>query len=177
MRAIHLDYASNRKPSLLGMAIFVLGLILFIGVWQVNTNTNRQLLSLEQSVQQLKISTGLKPAEPQAQAKSSAELRAKIEEAKKLAAFLMIPWGDVLHALEISALDDVALLALEPDAKKRQLKISAEAKNKDRMFNYLEKLEASDELANVYLLKHEIVEDVDQHPIRFVAVATWKDQP
>ena len=44
------------------------------------------------------------------------------------------------------------------------------------MFSYLEKLEGSDELANVYLLKHEIIEDVDQHPIRFVAVATWKDK-
>lgn len=89
----------------------------------------------------------------------------------------MIPWGDVLNSLEASALDDLALLAIEPDAKKRQLKITAEAKNKDILFSYLEKLEASDELANVYLLKHEIVEDVDQHPIRFVAVATWKDQP
>jgi hypothetical protein len=177
MRAIHLDYAVNRKPSLLGLAIFVLSLVIMIGIWQVNTNTNRELLSLEQSIQQLKIYKGLKPSEQQVKAKPSVELRSKIEEAKKLAAFLMIPWGDVLHALETSALDDIALLALEPDTKKRQVKITAEAKNKDVMFKYLEKLEVSVELANVYLLKHEIVEDVNQHPLRFVAVATWKEQP
>jgi hypothetical protein len=162
---------------LLGLAIFVLSLVFLISIWQFNTNTNRELLNLEQSIQQLKIYKGLKPTEPQVKAKSTAELRTKIEEAKILAAFLMIPWGDVLHALETSALDDLALLALEPDAKKRQLKITAEAKNKDVMFTYLEKLEVSDKLANVYLLKHEIVADVDQHPIRFVAVATWKEQP
>jgi hypothetical protein len=176
MRAIHLDFASNRKPSLLGLVIFALALLLLMMVWQRYNHINQQLLTLDQSIQELKERKGLKPAEPQLQAKSSADLLAKIEEAKKLASFLMIPWGDVLNALESSALDDLALLAIEPDAKKRQLKITAEAKNKDVMFSYLEKLEASSELANVYLLKHEIFEDVDQHPIRFVAVATWKDK-
>jgi len=177
MRAIHLDYALSRKPSVLGLVMFALALLALLTIWQRHHNINQQLVMLDQSILQLKASKGLQPAEPQLQAKSSADILAKIEEAKKLASFLMIPWGDVLNSLEASALDDLALLAIEPDAKKRQLKITAEAKNKDILFSYLEKLEASDELANVYLLKHEIVEDVDQHPIRFVAVATWKDQP
>jgi len=177
MRAIHLDYASSRKPSLAGQVIFAIALLAMMTIWQRHTDINQQLLTLDQSIQQLKALKGLQPAESQLQAKSSADLLAKIEEAKKLAAFLMIPWGDVLNALEAAALNDLALLAIEPDAKKRQLKITAEAKNKDILFSYLEKLEASNELTNVYLLKHEIVEDVDQHPIRFVAVATWKDQP
>jgi DNA-binding TFAR19-related protein (PDSD5 family) len=161
----------------LGLVIFALALLALLTIWQRHHNINQQLIMLDQSILQLKASKGLEPAEPELQAKSSADLLAKIEEAKKLANFLMIPWGDVLNALEASALNELALLAIEPDAKKRQIKITAEAKNKDILFSYLEKLEASDELANVYLLKHEIVEDVDQHPIRFVAVTTWKDQP
>jgi len=177
MRAIQIDYAVSRKPSLPGLVIFALALLVLMIVWQRHTHINQQLLTLDQSILQLKANKGLQTAEPQLQVKSSVDLLAKIEEAKKLASFLMIPWGDVFNALEASALDDLALLAIEPDAKKRQLKITAEAKNKDIMFNYLEKLEASDELANVYLLKHEVFDDVDQHPIRFVTVATWKDQP
>lgn len=176
MRAIQLDFASSRKPSMQGLLMFALALLALMMVWQRHTHINQALLTLDQSILELKERKGLKPAEPQLQAKSSADLLANIEEAKKLASFLMIPWGDVFNALETSALDDLALLAIEPDAKKRQLKITAEAKNKDIMFSYLEKLEGSDELANVYLLKHEIIEDVDQHPIRFVAVATWKDK-
>ena len=176
MRAIHLDFASSRKPSMLGLVMFALALLLLTIIWQRHSHINQELLTLDQSILELKERKGLKPAEPQLQAKSSADLLANIEEAKKLASFLMIPWGDVFNALETSAIDDLALLAIEPDAKKRQLKITAEAKNKDIMFSYLEKLEGSDELANVYLLKHEVVEDVDQHPIRFVAVATWKDK-
>lgn len=177
MRAIQLDFASSRKPSMLGLLMFALALLALMMVWQRHTHINQALLTLDQSILELKERKGLKPAEPQLQSKSSADLLANIEEAKKLASFLMIPWGDVLNALEASALDDLALLAIEPDAKKRQLKITAEAKNKDIMFNYLEKLEVSSELANVYLLKHEVFDDVDQHPIRFVAVASWKDQP
>jgi hypothetical protein len=177
MRAIYLDYAVSRKPSVLGLVMFALALLALLTIWQRHHNINQQLVMLDQSILQLKASKGLQPAEPQLQTKSSADLLDKIEEAKKLASFLMIPWGDVLNALEAAALNDLALLAIEPDAKKRQLKITAEAKNKDILFSYLEKLEASDELTNVYLLKHEIVEDVDQHPIRFVAMATWKDQP
>jgi hypothetical protein len=177
MRAIYLDYAVSRKPSVLGLVMFALALLALLTIWQRHHNINQQLVMLDQSILQLKASKGLQPAEPQLQTKSSADLLDKIEEAKKLASFLMIPWGDVLSALEAAALNDLALLAIEPDAKKRQLKITAEAKNKDILFSYLEKLEASDELANVYLLKHEIFDDVDQHPIRFVAVATWKDQP
>jgi hypothetical protein len=176
MSAIHLDYALSRKPSVLGLVMFALALLALLTIWQRHHNINQELVMLDQSILQLKASKGLQPAEPQLQAKSSADLLDKIQEAKKLASFLMIPWGDVLSALEAAALNDLALLAIEPDAKKRQLKITAEAKNKDILFSYLEKLEASDELANVYLLKHEIVEDVDQHPIRFVAVATWKDK-
>jgi nitrate reductase NapAB chaperone NapD len=177
MRAIYLDFATSRKPSVLGLVMFALALLALLTVWQRHQNINQQLAMLDPSILQLKASKGLQHAEPKLQAKSSADLLAKIEEAKKLASLLMIPWGDVLNALEAAALNDLALLAIEPDAKKRQLKITAEAKNKDILFSYLEKLEASDELTNVYLLKHEIVEDVDQHPIRFVAVATWKDQP
>ena len=129
MRAIQLDFASSRKPSMLGIAMFVLALLVLTIIWQRHTHINQELLTLDQSILELKERKGLKPAEPQLQAKSSADLLANIEEAKKLASFLMIPWGDVFSALETSALDDLALLAIEPDAKKRQLKITAEAKN------------------------------------------------
>ena len=177
MYPISLDYASNRKPSLSGMVVLVLAVILLIGVAQFNLALQQQVLELDQSIQQLKTSRGLNKEAPKPQAKSSAELVAKIEEAKKLAAFLMIPWGNLFNALEGAALDDVAILSIEPDSKKRELKINAEAKNVKTMFSYLERLEASHDLVNIYLVKHEILEDMDQHPIRFMVMANWKEKP
>ena len=177
MHPISLDYASTRKPSLLGIGVLVLSVILLIAAAQFNHTLGQQVLELDQSIQQVKASRGLNKEAPQRQAKSSAELVAKIEEAKKLGAFLMIPWGNLFNALEGAALEDVAILSIEPDSKKRELKINAEAKNVKTMFSYMERLEASHDLVNVYLMKHEILEDVDQHPIRFMVMANWKEKP
>jgi len=177
MRAIKLDYVSPRFPPLAGLGLLLLVGIIFAAGWQYYSAMVGRTRTMEQQIQQLRTESGLKePARP-AQKKSSAELLEKIEQARKLADFLLIPWGDVFAALEAAALDDSALLSIEPDPKKRQVKITAEAKNKDVMFAYIQRLDATPQLAGVYLLKHEIMMDVDQHPIRFVAVARWKEQP
>jgi len=177
MHPIWLDYASGRKPSMLGITILAISVILLISAAQFNHTLQQQVLELDQSIQRVKTSRGLNKEAPKTQAKSSADLVAKIEEAKKLAAFLMIPWGDLFTTLEGAALDDVAILSIEPDSKKHELRINAEAKNTVLMFSYLERLEASHHFLNVYLLKHEILDDQDQHPIRFMVVANWKEKP
>jgi len=176
MRSIKLDYASSRSPSLAGLAIFALALIVVIVGWQRYNTINQHMQLTDQTIQQLKKESGLKEPAQQVKAKSSTELLAKMDNAKKVADFLLIPWGEVFASLESATLEDSALLSIEPDSKKRQLKITAEAKNKDVMFNYMQRLEATPELSGVYLLKHEILEDVDQHPIRFVLAAKWVDK-
>jgi len=176
MRSIKLDYASSRSPSLLGLVIFVLAFIVVVVGLQRYNSINQQLLAIDSSLLHLKKESGLQQPNQQVKEKSSSELLAKMDFAKKTADFLLIPWGDVFFALETAALADSALLAVEPDSKKRQLKITAEAKNKQVMFNYMQRLEATPKLAGVYLLKHEILEDVDQHPVRFVLAAKWGDQ-
>lgn len=176
MRSIKLDYASSRGPSLVGLVMFALALIAVIAGWQKYNTINRHIQVTDQTIQQLKKESGLKEPIKQVKEKSSNELLAKMDNAKKLADFLLIPWGEVFASLESASLEDSALLSIEPDSKKRQLKITAEAKNKDVMFSYIQRLEATPELSGVYLLKHEILEDVDQHPIRFVLVAKWVDR-
>lgn len=79
-------------------------------------------------------------------------------------------------------MDDAVLLSIEPDAKKQQLTIIAEAQNKDVLFRYIARLEATAQLSQVYMLKHEVVVDTApqqtaQQPIRFVLTATWKKAP
>ena len=176
MRSIKLDYASSNWPSLAGLVIFALSLIVFIIGWQRYGSINQSMLLADQTIQKLKKESGLKEPAVQVKAKSSSELLAKMDDAKKVADFLLIPWGDVFASLESASLEDTALLSIEPDSKKRQLKITAEAKNKDVMFSYMQRLEDTPELSAVYLLKHEILEDVDQHPIRFVLAAEWADK-
>jgi hypothetical protein len=59
--------------------------------------------------------------------------------------------------LEAMPQDDVALLGLTPDARKGQVRISAEARNLEAMLQYHQRLEASDELSDVSLLNHEVL--------------------
>lgn len=176
MRSIKLDYASSRGPSLVGLVMFALALIAVIAGWQKYNTINQQLQTIDNTMLHLKKESGLKEPNKQVKEKSSTELLAKMDNAKKTADFLLIPWGDVFSSLESASLADSALLSVEPDSKKRQLKITAEAKNKEVMFSYIQRLEATSKLSGVYLLKHEISEDVDQHPVRFVLAAKWGEQ-
>lgn len=177
MRAIKLDYVAPNAPTLVGLSLLALALIVIATGWQYYSNLNAHMVVIDQKIQQKKNDAGFKEPAKQVQQKSSAEMSVRMEDARKLADFLLIPWGDVFFALEAVSLNDLGLLSIEPDSKKRQVKITADAKNKDVMFDYIKRLDATSELSGVYLLKHEILADVEQHPIRFVVVATWRQQP
>src|SRR5450830_409146 len=58
---------------------------------------------------------------------------------------LNLPWRDLQEAVAAATPPTVALLALEPDARKRVLKITAETKNSDDMIAYIEQLKQRSE--------------------------------
>lgn len=88
---------------------------------------------------------------------------------------LNIPWRDVLNALEEATPSDIALLSIEPDAKKRLVKGSAEAKTSDAMIAYVEMLKQQPFFYEVVLTKHEVnVQDANR-PIRFAFQAHWAE--
>jgi len=175
MRALNLDYVSTRTPSIPGLLVMIAALITIVSAWLFYQQAQQQTKLLDQQLQHVRELSGIKLSEAPVQKKSSAELLNQIEQARKMADFLLVPWGQVFTALEIAALDDAAVLAIGPDSKKRQLKITIEAKNQDVMFDYIHRLETTPQLSDVYLLKHEIMEDADQKPIRFVVVAKWTE--
>jgi Tfp pilus assembly protein PilN len=70
----------------------------------------------------------------------------------------------------------VALLALEPDAKRRVLRITAEARSSDDMLAYVERLQDEDWFSGVALTRHEINEQDPNRPIRFQLDAEWRQQ-
>jgi Tfp pilus assembly protein PilN len=86
---------------------------------------------------------------------------------------LNLPWRDLQDALAAATPTNVALLALEPDAKKRQLKLRGEAKSSDDMVAYIEALKAQEFFSDVVLMKHEINDQDPNRPIRFQLAASW----
>ena len=79
-----------------------------------------------------------------------------------------------MAAIEQAATKDVAILQLQPDADQRLLRLTAEARHRDAMFEYLRRLGAARELSNVVLVSHQVQQEDPQHPIQFSVQATLK---
>jgi len=86
---------------------------------------------------------------------------------------LNLPWRDLAGALSAATPDNVALLALDPDAKRRTVRISAEAKNSDDMLAYVARLQAEEWFSSVVLTRHEVMQQDPNRPLRFQISATW----
>jgi len=86
---------------------------------------------------------------------------------------LNLPWRALHDAIGAATPSLVALLALEPDARKRTIQITAEARFSDDMIGYVEKLKQQEMFAEVTLVRHEINEQDPNRPIRFQIAARW----
>jgi Tfp pilus assembly protein PilN len=86
---------------------------------------------------------------------------------------LNLPWRALQDAIGAATPPTIAMLALEPDARKHSMKITAEAKNSDAMIAYVEKLKEQELFANVALTRHEINVQDPARPIRFQIEAEW----
>jgi hypothetical protein len=86
---------------------------------------------------------------------------------------LNLPWRALHDAVGAATPATIALLALEPDARKHALRITAEAKNPDDMVGYVEQLGKQDLFSGVALTRHEINDQDPNRPIRFQVEAYW----
>lgn len=105
---------------------------------------------------------------------ASREQAERLAQMKSVSQQLQRPWQQLFSMLEAMPQDDVALLGLTPDARKGQVRISAEARNLEAMLQYHKRLEASEELSDVSLLNHEVLAAQPEHPVRFTLTATWE---
>ncbi|MGJ9420321.1 PilN domain-containing protein [Massilia sp. CMS3.1] len=89
---------------------------------------------------------------------------------------LNLPWRDLHDAIKAATPASVALLALEPDAKRRVLRVTAEARSSDDMLAYVERMQNVAWFAGVALTRHEINDQDPNRPIRFQFEAQWRPQ-
>ncbi|QYF93999.1 hypothetical protein KY495_01810 [Massilia sp. PAMC28688] len=86
---------------------------------------------------------------------------------------LNLPWRALHDAIGAATPATIAMLALEPDARRRSIKITAEAKSSDTMIAYVEALKEQETFSAVTLTRHEINEQDPNRPIRFQIEAEW----
>jgi len=89
---------------------------------------------------------------------------------------LNLPWRALHDAVEQATPKTIALIALEPDPRRRSIRITAEAKSSDDMIAYVEQLkqQALFGAGTVTLLRHETDELDPNRPLRFQLEAQWE---
>lgn len=175
MRPLKLDFQPPRRSGPLGWSLLAVGGVLALSCLLVQQHLSEQAAQQQGHLQTAQrvltgdsgSKTSLTPAETREQAQNLAEMR-------KVSQQLRRPWEHLFAMLESMPRDNIALLALTPDARKGQVRISAEAKDLEAMLDFHRSLEASDELSDVSLLSHEIVANVPEHPVQFNLSASWE---
>lgn len=88
---------------------------------------------------------------------------------------LNLPWRQLLQDVEASTPQEIALLSIEPDAKRNVLKGTAEAPDAAGMLAYMTRLKTRGHFASVLLARHEVNEQDPMHPLRFQFEANWNE--
>lgn len=80
---------------------------------------------------------------------------------------LNIPWSELLDGFESAVTGDVALLQIEPDARRRLLRAVAETRTHQQMLDYLARLREVAAFRQAMVSKQEINEKDVNRPLRF----------
>lgn len=102
------------------------------------------------------------------------------EEAGAALAELTTPWSQLLQELEVASAESsgsVAVLGLEPDRDKQQIRVLAEARTLPAALAYVERLQKSHALRYPMLESHEVQQKDPQRPVRFQIRADWNTSP
>lgn len=174
MQRLSLDLVKSPMPAWPGMLVLAIAIMCTLFSYRQYLVVSERNAAMESELAQVAAARQKLHAARQPSALSSAELEAGDRRAREVASFLLLPWRDLFAALESASHDGVALLAIEPDHKKHQLRITAEARNFDILTGYLERLGNARQLTFVRLLRYEVREDDPQHPLRFTIEASWR---
>ena len=130
----------------------------------------------QQEVVRLETESGLiAPERRPARAVSRERLEEEVRSAESVVRQLTLHWAALIGALEQAATRDVALLQLQPDAEWRLLHLSAEARDREAMFEYLRRLGSAQGLAEVHLVSHQVQSEDPLRPIQFAVQAAIRE--
>lgn len=179
---LNLDFIQSKpyfKWSWIGAVLLLLGLVSSYITWLAHQKITAQQAEVSLALQTVEYQKNQVTLNKTAKAntlKSNINL-IKPEQFKELQLTtnaLNMPWNGLLDGLEQSSFADVAVLGLQPDAKKKLLTISGEAKNLPTVLAYIDRLEKQPMLDKVILQKHNVSETDKDKPVRFTLLANWQ---
>jgi len=168
MRPLDLDFQSPKfSPG--GIALLVAGLLAFgvafldyrsaaedVSTWQ------GELARLQQPARRVLPRVG-----------DDKEMQQVLQAAGVVARDIQRPWDALFKALEEAKSEDIALLTLNPDASRGVVQITGEAKGRDGILAFVDRLGQSGVLKNVFLVEDQRLDQDPEKPYRFLVSAEW----
>jgi len=172
LRRLELDYvAAPRGPRALGLVVLAIALVA-AGFLVERYREARLELERIEATQRL-----LGTERLAARATPRARLEDEARSVEAVLRQLALPWGTIIETVEAATTNDVAILQLQPDAPQRQLRLGAEARTQQAMLDYLRRLGASEALAEVHVVSHQVQTEDPNRPIQFTVQALLKGAP
>ncbi len=172
---LQLDYQSSTKPfpwAGVGVLVIAVAALVLSGIYY--SDTAEKTAYWESKRGQVERASKRPMTGTQ---RSASDMALEIKHANEVLSQITLPWDSLFQAVEWSAGKDVALLNIEPDADKQEVKISGEAKNIAALLNYIKHLSAQEVFSSVYLQSHQVQEREHEKPVRFALVVAWKLAP
>lgn len=169
MRApLELDFiVAPRRPRLAGIGVMVLAVavagMLLHKQWEA-----------QQRLQRLEAADNLLRTSPAPRAVPRERLDEQVKSAQAVVRQLALPWAELIDSLERSAMRDVSVLHVQPDAQQRLMRVTAEARGEAQMLEYLRRVSAARGFSEVHLLSHQVREDDPARPIQFSLQASFR---
>lgn len=170
VRPVELDYiAPPRRQLWPGFVVLAVSVALAGGLLVRYRDASREVVRLETESGLIAPQRGAAPAVPKERLEEQAKNAASVVRQ------LTLPWAALIGTLEQAASREVAILQLQPDAEQRLLRLSAEARDREAMFEYLRRLGAAPGLAEVHLVSHQVQLEDPQRPIQFAVQARIRE--
>jgi hypothetical protein len=161
---IELDYiAAPRRPVWLGIAVLGVSLAAAGHLALRQQAVHRDLAAL------VAVQGARDMAQPHGASKNAEE---DLKQAETVVRQLTLPWSDIVRAIESASMREVGVLNMQPDAQQRVLKLTAEAKTREAMFEYVRRVAQTKGLSDVYIVNHQVQADDPSRPIQFSVQAS-----
>ncbi len=172
---LQLDYLSDGRDIRIGIAALMAGLsVMLFAVWAYQLGSE-EISRQEMLFARVNSSSAIHRDET-GEGKDNEQVAAEIKQANEIILELNLPWKELFGAFEAVKKGDIAVLSIEPDAKKGLVRIGGEAKSLESLPAYIAYLQKVPLFREVVLLHHQIQEQDPQKPVRFMLQASWSLQ-
>jgi hypothetical protein len=176
LQEIQLDFTHPAgRASRFGPLLLFVGVVVVLAGLAYQREVRREIVVREARLSELRgMANRTLPALAEKES-DTPEVRSEIQKANSVLQQLNVPWGDLFTAVESAEGADVALLAVQPDPRSRNVVIGGVGRSLPAVFAYMDRLEHTKRLRDVVLSNHEMKSREPGQPVAFTLSATWDE--